>query len=310
MRQRDSPLVVTQPLFWDCKYARLCSERTVIVGATDDGHYFGDICLSPSIDLPKFLMLASISEDKVLVPGQATFGGVWINQFVHDDRTGAASFVNQFLQHVGNRRLEIILPPTYFYPDIFGFQSDLIRQLGGRTTHVDISYHIELDTWSLQSLSKGNRKKLRQCDEQSVSFSRLPVDQLEFAYELISDNRERIGVTPSTTLSQLQNFFFTCPNKYHCFGVYLGSDLIAAAITVMLSSDVRYVYMWADNIEFRSLSPVVALCVGIADISREQGIRVLDLGTASQGGIIDEGLSRFKRNLGALSTEKPGFYFA
>lgn len=283
--------------------------HSVIVGATDNGHYLQDVCLNPSIYQPKFLMLASVSEDKVLVPGQATFGGVWINQFVPNDRRGTAKFVNQFLEHMGNRRIAMILPPAYFHPEIFGFQPELIRELGGQLTHVDTSYHIELDTWSLLSLSKGNRKKLRQCGERSVSFSRLSAGQVELAYELIRTNREQLGVTPSITLSQLQNFFFAYPDDYHCFGVYLGTDLIAAAITVMLGPDVRYVYMWADNSEFRGLSPVVSLCVGIANISHGQGIRILDLGTASQGGILDEGLSRFKRNLGALATERPGFCF-
>ena len=65
--------------------------------------------------------------------------------------------------------------------------------------------------------------------------------------------------------------------------------------------------MWADHPEYRSLSPIALLCEEIISDARQRGIAVVDLGTASVNGFLDEGLARFKKNLGAISTLKISF---
>jgi hypothetical protein len=67
--------------------------------------------------------------------------------------------------------------------------------------------------------------------------------------------------------------------------------------------------MWADDDNFRVLSPVAMLCKEIVEDSQKNGIHIVDLGTASVAGVLDLGLARFKLNLGAIQTPKPTFAF-
>lgn len=67
--------------------------------------------------------------------------------------------------------------------------------------------------------------------------------------------------------------------------------------------------MWADHAEYRSLSPIAMLCEEIVKDSRSKNIKIVDLGTASLQGELDEGLARFKRNLGAIATQKISYVF-
>ena len=153
-------------------------------------------------------------------------------------------------------------------------------------------------------MSKGNRKKSRQCAENSVTTVKLSVTDLDDVYELLAINRLSRGVSLSISLSQLHTSFIEIPEAYRCYGTFLGSKLIAAAITVLISDDFEYVYMWGDDAQHRSLSPVVTLCETIVIDSRSRGVRTLDLGISSKYGVLDEGLSRFKSNLGAVSGKK------
>jgi lipid II:glycine glycyltransferase (peptidoglycan interpeptide bridge formation enzyme) len=137
-----------------------------------------------------------------------------------------------------------------------------------------------------------------------VRTTRLNRSSIGAAYALIEANRLALGVTPSVSLIQMMKMVDEMPDVYQSFGTYFGSELVAAAITVMITDKIRYVYMWADDARYRLSSPVVALCDGIIKYSIDMGNLILDLGTASEFGKVNDGLSRFKTNLGAISTNK------
>jgi hypothetical protein len=205
---------------------------------------------------------------------------------------------------IGSNSIEIHLPPEYFYPEIFELQHEMITSRGGKKLYVETSHFIDIESWAPGTMSKGNKKKLRQCVENFVTTVELSIAELGTVYELIMNNRLSRGVSLSISLSQLRTSFLQMPKSYRCYGTFLGSEMIAAAVTVLITDDFEYVYMWADDVNHRSLSPVVTLCEALVADSRSRGVRTLDLGISSKHGVLDEGLSRFKLNLGALTGTK------
>lgn len=297
------------PLFWKFGYAKLCGELTVIVGLDEDNKLILDSNIDLELTSSKFLMTLQINGQVVDSPGRATFGGVWNRTIGELDIELIHNFYQKILTKFGSKTITVHLPPAYFHPGIFEAQHKIIVEEGGKILYSDTSFHVDLMTWTPMSMSAGNRKKLRQCRGQLVRTTQLLSKEIEIVYELIRVNRMSLGVEPSISISELRRAFETFPEAYQCFGTFLGEKLIASAVTVLLSDDIRYVYMWADDAVYRGISPVVALCEGIIIDSKKLGLRIVDLGTASQKGQLNEGLARFKQNLGAISTQKISYVF-
>lgn len=291
------------PLFWRSEYINLQGENCLLVGLNSDGSFTQIQNDDKRVEKLEIRLTLRKDLNRITIPGKATFGGVWPAASVNDFKM----LFGEIGRLGGSAEIVWTLPPEYFYPEIFLTQIQLIEELGGILLFSDSSFHIAVDDWDLNRLSKGNRKKIRQCQAQDVQFrSGKNVDLLQI-YDLIRRNRISKGVTPSISFDQLVTAAGIFPNEYQFFGLYLSDDLIASAVTVMITPDIRYVYMWADDENFRVLSPVAMLCKEIVEDSRKNGIKIVDLGTASVAGVLDPGLARFKVNLGAVQTKKPTF---
>lgn len=275
----------------------------LIVGLNSDGNFVQIQNDDKRVEKLKIRLTLRKDLNRITIPGKATFGGVWPAASVNDFK----KLFGEIKRLGGSADVVWTLPPEYFFPEIFLSQSQLIEELGGILLFSDSSFHISVDDWDLSLLSKGNRKKIRQCQAQGVQFRPGNNDDLPQIYDLIRRNRISKGVTPSISFDQLVTAARIFPNEYQFFALYLSDDLIASAVTVMITPEIRYVYMWADDDNFRALSPVAMLCKEIVEDSRKNGIKIVDLGTASVAGVLDPGLARFKMNLGAIQTKKPTF---
>ena len=275
----------------------------LIVGLNSDGTFVQIQNDDKRVEKLKIRLTLRKDLNRITIPGKATFGGVWPAASVNDFK----KLFGEINRLGGSADVVWTLPPEYFYPEIFLSQIQLIEEMGGILLFSDSSFHISVDDWDLSLLSKGNRKKIRQCQAQGVQFRPGNNDDLPQIYDLIRRNRISKGVTPSISFDQLVTAARIFPNEYQFFALYLSDDLIASAVTVMITPDIRYVYMWADDDNFRVLSPVAMLCKEIVEDSRKNGIKIVDLGTASVAGVLDPGLARFKMNLGAVQTKKPTF---
>ena len=292
------------PLFWRYEYVQLCGSSAKLFGLTKDNKFIEHCGESNDVKGSKYLLMVDTESEKILVPGRATFGGVWswpINEVKPDDMSGFYQFI---IDSYGSKSIEIHMPPKYFYPEIFDVQHEMITSRSGKTLYVETSHYIDVERWSPAAMSKGNKKKLRQCGENLVTTAILSSAKLETVYDLLLENRLSRGVSLSISLTQLRTSFAQMPDSYRCFGTFLGPEMIAAAVTVLIADDFEYVYMWADDVKHRGLSPVVTLCEAIVADSKSRGVRTLDLGISSKHGVLDEGLSRFKVNLGALTGAK------
>ena len=297
--------MISFPIFWTESYLRLHGEKVFVLGVNELSEC---IKCGPNeiqqFKLSHYLTCIELDQN-VTVPAKATFGGVFpaAGEFIYRTIFEGITKLSESLN------LKIGFPPAYFYPEVFDLQREVIESMSGIIKIIDVSYHIDVKDWSTNLLSRGNQKKIRQCSEAGAIFKKDDLGSLSNIYSLISKNRLSKGVELSISQDQLENAIRVFPNEYELFSLYNSSILMASAVTIMLTSTVRYVYMWADHIDYRSLSPIAMLCEEIVKDCRTKNIKVLDLGTASLHGELNEGLARFKQNLGAISTQKISYMF-
>ena len=197
--------------------------------------------------------------------------------------------------------------------DYPGFMENSITALrngfsdaGYQTVYTDLNYHLPLEITDFKrGLSPANRRKLRLLQAAGFTFNVLEDPDLMSVFDFISGSRMRRGFTLGQDETAFKAMFSDLPGVYTVFEVAGPSgERAAAGVGLCTAPDVYYLFYTADTPEFRTLSPVVLLHQGVYSFARTLGCRFLDLGTASNKGVLNEGVARFKRGLGALPSEK------
>lgn len=289
------------PLFWASEYVALGPSNSELIGYVGDKPMIYDAkssfewqCLIAILDEGTFISS----------PPSASFGGFFPligNEPIIDTKKIVSALPALFPKA---EQISIVFPPEYFYPNIFSPQIASLLAGGFQSKLIDVCFHIDVPTWGISCLSRGNRKKFRQQKELGVTFSPVGLESLETIYQLMYINRNMKGANLSMTLDQVRQAFLALPTKYELFELRLNSILIAGAITVRISADSLYVLYWADSFDHRTLSPIVGMCDGLVGVCADRGIRTLDLGGTFAGGLLNEGLELFKENLGAKPSNK------
>ena len=195
-------------------------------------------------------------------------------------------------------------PPGFYRPEIFVSQIEIFRKEKVAQTLVDLNQHVDLLKWKIEDFSDGNRKKNRQFKEKHGEFSLLSPSEFSEAYEILRESRIRIGAKLSIEKERLENEIKKQNGIYKMFGTKINNKIASVAITVQIDEVTEYVLYWGDTLEYRSLSPVVSLFIGLREYFLDHSINILDLGVSSVKGVTNIGLSRFKKNLGAIESER------
>lgn len=282
-------IMPSSPLFWDRDFAR--------------HHKFSiaDILISNG---RTFLLNYQIAGDSLLVPGRLTFGGFFPRDKKSVSREESRELMKVFRnESSAGRMLKWKLPPQYLSPEIFLAQNELSNP-AAFSEIIDFNQHIDVTQWKTEKMSKGNQKKLRQSVSVGMNLKTATTDDILKCYEVLALNREAIGAQVTMTLSEVQDAVLNFPNIYQIMYLELGEKVAAMCLTVDIYPKVRYVLYWSDNLSLRNYSPVVLLCEKLVEQARKEGIQFLDLGISSSNGSLNEGLHRFKQNLGAITSLK------
>jgi len=287
---------VESPLFWSDVYCEINQQSKV-----RSQYYFG-------LDVYNFEFIYQTNESGIKSPGKATFGGIWVTE---DEPTVSFYFslfnsIFESLELVGEIR--VVLPPLYFFPSKFSKQAIALNLLGFEEIFLDVNFHIDIGKWTQDLLSKGNRKKIRQFNEYGGEIVLASSSDFLNAYHVLRMNRENRGVKISMDQDRFVENLVKLPGVYRTYLAKVGPDIVGVAYLVRISDEVNYVLFWGDDINFRHLSPVASLLNFLVSESRRDGCTILDLGISSVDGVVDVGLARFKKNLGAVETSKPVYH--
>lgn len=212
--------------------------------------------------------------------------------------------VRTFAAARGAETIRWRLPPDSWDPDLIAKLCQLNRSRGGSEI-VDVNYEVQAHLWSPIHMSKGNRKRLKQAA--SLGARMLSVtDRKRMAecFALLARNRAARNLQLSMSFEQFEATKRVFPNDYELFALYFGDTLTASALVIKLSSTRHYVFMWGHEPDWSHRSPVVSLCSSLIEHALQCGAGTLDLGISSVDGVIDEGLAKFKSNLGAVAQPK------
>lgn len=235
-------------------------------------------------------MNLTIDEDAGFSPFRAPYGGIEA-----EESDGLAAFQDHALDWCSKHGLRILrmrfAPENYFeyHPEPVGA---IIEE-----TNQSI-------TVSENHLSYSEVKRLRKCQRAGFTFRLQPVHKLAEAYELLRDSRLRKDYPVTMTYDELEAMFKSHPDHYYLYGISHQDRLIAAAVTIAVTSSIWYNFYHADHSEYLTYSPTVMLVEGIRQEARTHGCRLLDLGISSNEGKLNESLFRFKKNLGATTSIK------
>ncbi len=190
------------------------------------------------------------------------------------------------------------------YTEYYGLLDQSLIQNGFRRDVVDRNFHIPVNKKPFfDRLHLSEQRKLNKC-KQSLFTVEENKDFLGEVYGLIKTLREAKGYPLLMELSDIQVLFDRFPENHHVFVVLDGDELIAASICIRNHPGVLYSFMPGHERVYNSYSPLVLLYDYVYKYCQERQIKVLDLGIATDNGVDNTGLIRFKKNLGALETEK------
>ena len=109
------------------------------------------------------------------------------------------------------------------------------------------------------------------------------------------------------SLQALQKVSQEFPGHFLLSVVKDGEKIVAANISIRVNSKVLYNFYHDHVNEYDAISPVVILNEGLYEYCQCEGLQLLDLGTSTRDGKVNESLLEFKIRLGAQTSRKLTF---
>ena len=198
------------------------------------------------------------------------------------------------------------------YPDCYINNPDFVdpcfEKSNIRKQTTDINQFIEIKNSEFESIiSYSEKMRLNKSMKLGLHSQQSSVSELHEAYALLLSLRQRKGIPISMDFESLERMFQIHPDHYFLFTVKDGSKIVAMAVSIIVNDSILYDFYHADHDDYQSLSPTIMLIEEIYNFCRMKKIRILDLGISSLDGVKNEGLYRFKKNLGAKECSKNTF---
>jgi hypothetical protein len=185
-------------------------------------------------------------------------------------------------------------------------QTSLMNLKYGVAT-ADIASVIEVTGGARPAFHRSERRKLDKANNAGLIFRRLPDESLEEVYTFIHRCRHAKNYGLSMTLPDLRLASGRFPERYLLFGVFQNDQVVAAAITIRVKTNILYDFYHDHDAAFDYFSPVVLLVEGMYNFCSLNGIDMIDMGTSSIEGIPNFSLLHFKGYLGGRPVPKLTF---
>ena len=180
-------------------------------------------------------------------------------------------------------------------------------KLGFETTITEQNYEIPITQKSFYETITSTRAKqlLRKSIKKGFTFQEILKPNFSEIHAFITHSRERKNRPMTMNLLQFQNHFKIFSENFKIFSVTDSEQIIAVGVTIKINDKIVYTFYLADDEQYLKDSPTIFLLSGIYDYFQARNYTILDLGIATNQGILNEGLAHFKRNLGSnLSLKK------
>lgn len=189
-------------------------------------------------------------------------------------------------------------------------QSVLLKSVYARCGFIPIvtqvNYHISVTpTPFIDRIHTSERRRLRKCLRAGFTGEIWQNPNPAQVYAFLAESRQRQGYPLSLDFNQFRLLLTNFPNQAQVSVVKDGNKIISLTVGIRVNSKILYNFCPADNLDYRSYSPMALLNAYLYEYAQRGGIELLDLGV-SLDHLGDEkySLIRFKENLGAEPSEK------
>ncbi|MCY7352720.1 MAG: GNAT family N-acetyltransferase [Cytophagaceae bacterium] len=249
-----------------------------------------------------------IQENEAISPLRATFGGV---EFAENVPSDALLTVFTAAEHwaIEQKLTAIRLTqwPNAYAPGPADRLHQLLIERNYNVLFTEQNQHLSLNKPFEAGLHESARRRLVKAQRAGFTFQRWPTPDWAFVHAYVLAARQRKGHPMTLSASQLAQLSVDFPDEVQVFTVRDGEAIAALGVTVRVNARILYHFYPADAADYQAFSPAVLLTKGLYDWGRARGIQLLDLGISSVRGVPNEGLIRFKQNLGAQVSEKWSF---
>ncbi len=216
--------------------------------------------------------------------------------------------VNTFANREGLRKIRITSYPFCYAPDVSALLTACFTANGYAIATTDLNFHIPVTEAQLEArMHPSERRRLRKCLEAGLQFIEEQEPDLAGIYQFVTSCRQRRGFPVTLHYADFEALFRDFPGNYRLFTVKDRESTAALAVGVRVSPDILYYFYPADDPAYKTYSPTVLLLHGMYAYAWSNGYSLLDLGIATDRGEPNEGLIRFKRNMGGEASLKLTF---
>lgn len=229
------------------------------------------------------------------------YGGMFVDRdpFSTTLADAIVASTDDALKGLGIERTRVTLPPAAHEPGRHAEWMNTYLRRGYQALPPDLNFHVRVDGVTLPDrMNSGNRTVVRTAERKGMMARSLDPHERGRAYEVNVENRLRRGRPVTMSLDALLAMDAALPGAVRWFGVFAADRMIAASVCMRVSSEVLYVFYLGDVDGVAKLSPVTLLVAHVHEWCRAQSIALLDLGIATEGGVPNDGLMTYKRNLG------------
>jgi hypothetical protein len=173
-----------------------------------------------------------------------------------------------------------------------------------KISKVEVTQYLDLSQDFERNLHKTKRKILKRQKNSNTETKQLDLSFFDECYQMIADVRMRKNYPVTMQSEDLKRLLVSFPDNYLLYGTFMDGKLSACSVTVKLSKTVIYQFYWAHSSDFDDKSPLVYHNYFLACLAKSQGFTIFDFGVSTDAGIINRGLFRFKKELGANPVKK------
>lgn len=245
-------------------------------------------------------------------PLRATFGGIEFSESLSE--IALNDFLVQVLHFLTTKDVSQIIinsyPEKYLSEQQKHILENCLLKLNFQIKFIEHNYEIDVTDklFSATIASPRAKQLLKKAIKNGFVFRKESNPDFTEIHKFIANSRVRKNRPMTMSLEQLTEHFQKFPDNFQVFSVYDIDTLIAVGVTIKINQDILYTFYLADNEQYLKYSPTIYLLSGIYEYSQQENVKLLDLGIATDRGILNEGLARFKRSVGGELSEKKTYF--
>ncbi|HEY6913854.1 MAG TPA: hypothetical protein VI413_04190 [Paludibacter sp.] len=265
------------------------------------------ICLLFYENRTKIGLIAGIKESTLSSPFSAPFGGFTANGHLVklNELNDAVILLENYSKQNLINNIKFILPPSIYDENLIS-KTHYSLTLNGYTLLTDINYHFQTANFARYKedvIEKKARQNLNKAIDFGLIFKQVfSNSEKSIAYDIIKSNKDSKGRPTCLRFDDIIEVSNIIPIDF--FLVFTKDHPIASAIVYRVSKNIVHVIYWGDLSESNLYRPMNFLSYKLFEFYSNQRIEIIDLATASTGGIPNFGLCNFKENIGCTATLK------